>query len=83
MLERCSCCGPSEDGVVSRREWVIPLNHHGRVQAIDQSLKALSTSRVDLMLMHAPGDPDVREETWRALEDAHKEVTVVTLLNRF
>ena len=45
------------------------------MQAIDQSLRALSTASVDLMLMHAPGDPELREETWRALEDAHFEVT--------
>jgi hypothetical protein len=31
---------------------------------------------VDLMLLHAPGDPQTREETWRALEDAHYEVII-------
>lgn len=25
---------------------------------------------LDLMLMHAPGDPRTRADTWRALEDA-------------
>lgn len=44
------------------------------MQAISQSMNALSTSTVDLMLLHAPGDPQTREETWRALEDAHYEV---------
>lgn len=46
------------------------------MQAISQSMNALSTSMVDLMLLHAPGDPQTREETWRALEDAHYEVII-------
>ena len=29
---------------------------------------------IDLMLLHSPGDPDLRPETWRALEDLHRQV---------
>ncbi len=39
-----------------------------------QSLSELDTSYLDLFLLHAPGDPGARAETWRALEDAQKEV---------
>ena len=43
------------------------------VQAIETSLKYLD-GRIDLMLMHAPGDPSLRAETWRALEEAKAQV---------
>ena len=42
-----------------------------------QSLAELGTLYVDLFLLHAPGDPGLRAETWRALEDAQKEVGAV------
>ena len=29
---------------------------------------------IDLMLLHSPGDPELRPETWRALEDLHQQV---------
>lgn len=45
----------------------------GMVQAIETSLKYLD-GRIDLMLMHAPGDPSLRAETWRALEEAKAQV---------
>ena len=31
------------------------------------------------MLMHAPGDPHLRSETWRALEDAKAQVTLPSI----
>ncbi len=43
------------------------------LQAIQTSLQYLD-GRIDLMLMHAPGDPSVRADTWRALEEAKAEV---------
>lgn len=43
------------------------------MQAIKDSLKFLD-GRIDLMLMHAPGEPSLRAETWRALEEAKAEV---------
>ena len=42
--------------------------------AIRASLTKLGTPYVDLMLLHAPGDPATRAETWAALEDAVGEV---------
>ena len=45
----------------------------GVLQAIETSLKYLD-GRIDLMLMHAPGDPSLRAETWRALEEAKAQV---------
>lgn len=39
-----------------------------------QSLNELGTPYVDLFLLHAPGNPATRADTWRALEDGMKEV---------
>ena len=39
-----------------------------------QSLSDLGTSYANLVLLHAPGDPATRADTWRALEDALREV---------
>jgi hypothetical protein len=39
-----------------------------------QSLAELGTPYVDMFLLHAPGDPATRADTWRALEEAVREV---------
>lgn len=43
-------------------------------RAIDDTLKALGTPYVDLMLLHHPAERKGRHETWKALEDAQKKV---------
>ena len=35
----------------------------------------MQLDHIDLMLLHSPGDPRLRPETWRALEDLHEQVT--------
>ena len=42
-------------------------------QAIQGSLRALNLEFIDLLLLHAPGKPHLRAETWRAVEDLHDE----------
>ena len=44
------------------------------MQAIETSLRYLD-GRIDLLLMHAPGEPGLRAETWRALEEAKEAVS--------
>jgi hypothetical protein len=34
----------------------------------------MGLSKIDLMLMHAPGERSTRADTWRALEDAQAQV---------
>jgi diketogulonate reductase-like aldo/keto reductase len=41
--------------------------------AIKESLRKLNVACIDLFLLHAPGDPALRAETWRCLEDAQQE----------
>ncbi|KAK9906723.1 hypothetical protein WJX75_006857 [Coccomyxa subellipsoidea] len=64
---------PREDVFLTTKLWLDDFGYQNAQKAISQSMNALSTSMVDLMLLHAPGDPQTREETWRALEDAHYE----------
>ncbi|CAL8462232.1 g1763 [Coccomyxa elongata] len=70
---------PREDVFLTTKLWLSDFGYSNSRKAIDQSLRALSTASVDLMLMHAPGDPDLREETWRALEDVHFEGKVTSI----
>ena len=43
--------------------------------AIQDRLAALDVTYIDLLLLHTPGNPLLRAETWKALEDAHEQVT--------
>ena len=44
--------------------------------AIQDRLAALDITYIDLLLLHTPGNPSLRAETWKALEDAHEQVTM-------
>jgi diketogulonate reductase-like aldo/keto reductase len=62
---------PREQIFITTKLW---LNNFGRTAAkaaIDTSLSKLQTSYVDLLLLHAPGEPKLRAETWKALEELH------------
>ena len=44
-------------------------------EAALESLQLMQFEYIDLMLLHSPGDPGLRPETWKALEDLHQEVS--------
>eukprot|EP01041_Mallomonas_annulata_P007103 gene7103-14448_t len=65
-----------EDSQIPRNEIFITtklwLSNFGYEQAIDSvkiSCAKLRSQYIDLLLLHAPGEPGLRAETWRALED--------------
>jgi diketogulonate reductase-like aldo/keto reductase len=67
-----------EDSKIPREEFFIvtklrPENfaYQTAIDTIQASLKKLKTPYVDLLLLHAPGDPVLRVEAWRALEHLH------------
>ena len=43
--------------------------------AIQDRLAALDLDFIDLLILHTPGNPRLRAETWKALEDAFEQVT--------
>lgn len=65
-------CGIPRDNVfVTSKVWLTEWGHDRTLESIKQSLKRMGLSYVDLMLLHAPGEPSLRNETWAAMEDAH------------
>ncbi|KAI7840058.1 hypothetical protein COHA_006189 [Chlorella ohadii] len=58
---------------ITSKLWTSNWGYDKARASIRQSLSELDTSYLDLFLLHAPGDPGARAETWRALEDAQKE----------
>ncbi|CAK0772186.1 hypothetical protein CVIRNUC_003937 [Coccomyxa viridis] len=60
---------PREDVFVTTKVWLSDFGYKNAKRAIETSLKYLD-GRIDLLLMHAPGEPGLRAETWRALEEA-------------
>lgn len=58
----------------------IDWGYQAATSAINKSLKSLDTDYIDLMLMHHPGSRQGRNETWQALEAAHKKVLVSFLV---
>jgi len=47
--------------------------YQNAMAAVKCSLENMQVSYVDLLLLHAPGDPGRRSETWRALEDCRNQ----------
>lgn len=69
-----------EEFFVTTKLWNEDQGYENTLKAIDESLKKLDLSYVDLYLIHWPtaGDPKLnqsinkREETWRAMEEIYK-----------
>lgn len=62
-----------EQVFVTTKVWTSQWGYERARASIRQSLDELGMAYVDLCLLHAPGDPATRADTWRALEDAAKE----------
>lgn len=62
---------PREEVWVTTKLW---LSEYGvAAQSIRASLERLGLQYVDLLLLHAPGNPQTRVAAWKALEDAKTE----------
>jgi diketogulonate reductase-like aldo/keto reductase len=60
---------PRNQIFVTTKLWLNNFGYNKAVKAINVSLAKLQTTYVDMILLHAPGDPLLRAETWKALED--------------
>ena len=64
---------PRSEVFVTTKLWLGNWGYDKAKDAVNQSLKDLRTSYIDLILLHAPGDVATRAETWKALEDLQSE----------
>ncbi|PSC75258.1 Aldo keto reductase [Micractinium conductrix] len=62
-----------EEVFITTKIWTSNWGYDACRASLRQSLAELGTPYADLVLLHAPGDPATRADTWRALEDAAKE----------
>lgn len=63
-----------EDVFISTKLWESEWGYRRTAGAIQDRLAELDMDYIDLLLLHTPGNPNLRNETWRALEDAQSQV---------
>jgi diketogulonate reductase-like aldo/keto reductase len=63
---------PRNEIFITTKLWIQNFGFEKALAAVDVSLAKLQTSYVNLLLLHAPGEPSVRAETWRALEQLQR-----------
>lgn len=70
---------PRSEVFVTTKLWLGNWGYDKAKDAVNQSLKELKTSYIDLILLHAPGDAANRADTWRALEDLQSEGKLMSI----
>ena len=70
---------PRSEVFVTTKLWLGNWGYDKAKDAVNQSLKELRTSYIDLILLHAPGDVATRDETWKALEDLQSEGKLMSI----
>jgi diketogulonate reductase-like aldo/keto reductase len=58
---------------ITTKVWLSNYGYETTIDSVKDSLTKLKTDYIDLMLLHAPGDPKLRPEAWRALEECHRQ----------
>eukprot|EP00931_Biecheleriopsis_adriatica_P046783 TRINITY_DN26907_c0_g1_i1.p1 TRINITY_DN26907_c0_g1~~TRINITY_DN26907_c0_g1_i1.p1 ORF type:complete len:672 (+),score=127.89 TRINITY_DN26907_c0_g1_i1:41-2017(+) len=78
--------GAIQQGRVRREEVFITtkieqknMGYDTTLRSFEQSLSALQVQYVDLLLLHFPPAPELRRETWAALERLHDEGKVLNI----
>jgi diketogulonate reductase-like aldo/keto reductase len=59
---------PRSEVFVTTKLWTSEWGYEKAIAGVKSSLERLQTGYIDLMLLHVPGDPALRAETWRGLE---------------
>lgn len=60
---------PRSQVFVTTKLWLTEWGYDKTCAAVKRSVETMNLGYIDLMLLHAPGNPQLRPETWRALED--------------
>jgi len=61
------------DIFITTKVWLDNFGYESCIESIEESLAKLQTPYIDLVLLHAPGDPSSRADTWRALESLQEQ----------
>ena len=64
---------PRGEIFVTTKLWLANWGYQAARDAVQESLRQLNVDYIDLILLHAPGPPETRAETWKALEDLQME----------
>lgn len=70
---------PRADIYITTKLWLSNFGYENTIKAIKSSLLKLKTSYVNLILLHAPGSPELRVETWKALEDLKQQGLIIDI----
>lgn len=65
---------------VTTKLWETEWGYCQASSSIQERLASLDLGYIDLLLLHTPGDPALRPETWKALEEAQEQVHFMCLL---
>ena len=72
--------GVSRDDIyITTKLWLSNFGYDNTINAIKSSLWKLKISYVNLILLHAPGNPKLRVETWKALEDLQRQGLIIDI----
>jgi diketogulonate reductase-like aldo/keto reductase len=59
---------PRQDIFITTKLWISNWGYQKAMAAIKESNERLGGTYIDLCLLHAPGNPELRAETWAAME---------------
>lgn len=63
-----------KDIFVTTKIWESEWGYREASGAVQDRLGLLDIDYIDLLLLHTPGNPALRAETWQALEEAQRQV---------
>ena len=69
-----------EEIFVTTKLWESEWGYRKCTGAIQDRLAALDLDFIDLLILHTPGNPRLRAETWKALEDAFSQVASYSII---
>jgi len=64
---------PREEVWITTKVWRSSFGYQKTLDSLEKSLQKMKLGYVDLLLLHCPPSPEVRQETWRAMEKIKEE----------
>lgn len=64
---------PREEVWITTKVWRSSFGYQKTLDSLEKSLQKMKLGYVDLLLLHCPPSPDIRAETWKAMEKIKEE----------